>query len=54
MEARTRLLEKVNFTVNKVDVSAAVANQRLLDGYLGLRTLSPMYKAATLLIKCAR
>jgi len=41
MEAKTRLLEKVNFTVSKVDVSAAVANQRLLDGYLGLRALSP-------------
>ncbi len=40
MEARTRLLEKVNFTGNKVDVSAAVSNQRLLDGYLGLRALS--------------
>ena len=41
MEAKTRLLEKVNFMGDKVDVSAAVANQRLLDGYLGLRALSP-------------
>ena len=41
MEARARLLEKVNFNASKVDVSAAVANQRLLDGYLGLRALSP-------------
>jgi len=40
MEARTRLLEKVNFTDIKVDVSAAVANQRLLDGYLAGRALS--------------
>ncbi len=31
MEARTRLLEKVNFTDNKVDVSALVSNQRLLE-----------------------
>jgi hypothetical protein len=30
MEAKTRLLEKVNFTANKVEVSAAVANRRLL------------------------
>jgi len=41
MKAKTRLLEKVNFNVSKVDVSAAVSNQRLLDGYLGLRALSP-------------
>jgi len=41
MKARTRLLEKVNFSAGKVDVSAAVSNQRLLDGYLGQRALSP-------------
>jgi len=40
MEASTRLLEKVNFTGNKVDVSAAVSNQVLLDGYLAGRALS--------------
>jgi len=39
MMARTQLLEKVNFTESKVD--SAFANQRLLDGYLALRALSP-------------
>ena len=40
MEARAQL-EKVNFNVSNVDVSAAVRNQQLLDAYLGVRALSP-------------
>ncbi len=41
MARGTQLLENVHFTETKVDVSAAARNQRLLDGYVGLRALSP-------------
>jgi hypothetical protein len=31
MKARAKILKKVNFTVNKVDVSASVSNKSLLE-----------------------
>lgn len=34
-------MENVHLIETKVDVSAAMRNQRLLDGYMGLRALSP-------------